>query len=127
MRALGKFLLSVSALGLLCGIPCLPGDARADADNGAALIPLEEGKKIAFDRQKGNCLACHPIADGEAPGNIGPKLADMQARYPDKAKLRARIFDPRAANPETVMPPFGQHGVLSGAEIDKIVEFIYSL
>lgn len=45
---------------------------------------LAEGKTIAFDRRKGNCLACHIVADGELAGNVAPPLIAMQAQYPDK-------------------------------------------
>lgn len=88
---------------------------------------IEEGKKLAFDRKKGNCLACHMIAGGDLAGNIGPPLIAMKARFPDKEKLRAQIYDARMANPNTIMIPFGPHGVLTDEEIDKVVEFVYSL
>jgi sulfur-oxidizing protein SoxX len=88
---------------------------------------VEEGKNLAYDRKKGNCLACHKIIDGPMPGNIGPELVNMKARYPDKAKLRAQIWDATANNPNTVMPPYGKHKVLSEKDVDKVVEFIYTL
>ncbi len=88
---------------------------------------VAEGKKIAFNRKLGNCLACHQIPGGDAPGNVGPPLIAMKARYPDKAKLRAQIWDASAANPDTVMPPFGRHSILTEKQIDAVVEFIYSL
>ena len=88
---------------------------------------IDEGKKIAFDRIKGNCLACHQIAGGELPGNIAPPLVSMKTRFPDKAKLRAQIWDATKANPNTIMPPFGRHEILTEGEIDKVVEFIHSL
>lgn len=56
---------------------------------------IEQGKQIALSRKKGNCLACHMIEDEALPGNIGPPLIAMKARYPDKAKLRARSGMPR--------------------------------
>ncbi len=87
----------------------------------------DEGKKIAFNRKKGNCLACHKIAGGSLEGNIGPALVNIKARYPDKKKLRAQIWDATAENPNTIMPPFGKHRIISEAELDKVVEFIYSL
>lgn len=93
----------------------------------AAPSPIEEGKKIAFDRQKGNCLACHAIAGGTMPGDIGPRLSGMKQRFPDKKQLRAQIWDPTVRNPETPMPPFGRHQILTEDEIDKVVEFIHSL
>jgi len=108
------------ALGTLAIAPTV------SADGHTAKI-IEEGKKIAFDRRKGNCLACHHIDGGQAGGSIGPPLIAMSVRYPDKEKLRAQIWDATIANPESSMPPFGSHQIVSDAEIDKIVEFIWSL
>ena len=88
---------------------------------------IDEGKKIAFDRKKGNCLACHQIEGGSLPGNIGPPLIAMKARFPDKGVLRAQISNPQKNNPHTMMPPFGPHEILSASEIDKVVEFIHAL
>lgn len=88
---------------------------------------IAAGKKIAFDRTKGNCLACHMIEGGELPGNIGPALVAIKARFPDKAKLRAQIWDSTRSNPNSIMPPFGRHEILTESEIDKVVEYIYSL
>jgi len=85
------------------------------------------GKELAFDRKKGNCLACHMIQGGEMAGTIAPPLIAMAARFPDKEKLRAQIFDAQVTNPETIMPPFGKHKILSEKELDKVVEFISSL
>jgi sulfur-oxidizing protein SoxX len=88
---------------------------------------IEKGKKVAFDRTKGNCLTCHQMAGGVLPGNIGPPLIAMKARYPDKAKLRATIWDRTAVNPHTPMPPFGKYGVVTEDEIDAITEYVHSL
>lgn len=88
---------------------------------------IAEGKKVAFDRRKGNCLSCHIMGDGQFPGTHGPPLIFMKQRFPEKAKLRARIWDATAANPNTMMPPFGRHGILSDDEIDKITEYVYTL
>ena len=88
---------------------------------------LEQGKQLAMARNKGNCLACHVIDDGEFPGNIGPPLMSMQIRFPDKAVLRAQIWDATERNPDTHMPPFGLHGILTGEEVDLIVDYIYTL
>ena len=86
-----------------------------------------DGKKIAFDRSKGNCLACHAIDDGEMPGNIAPPLLAMKARFPDRAVLRSQIWDATSKNPITTMPPFGRHHILSDADIDKIIDYLYTL
>ncbi|MGB1310606.1 MAG: sulfur oxidation c-type cytochrome SoxX [Leucothrix sp.] len=88
---------------------------------------IKEGKALTFNRKKGNCLACHMIVGGDLPGNIGPPLIAMKARFPDVAKLKAQIAEPRTLNPNTIMPPFGAHGILTDAEIDKVVAYIHSL
>jgi sulfur-oxidizing protein SoxX len=87
----------------------------------------DEGKELAFDRKKGNCLACHAIEGGAYGGNIGPPLLMMKARFPERAKLRAQIWDATANNADSAMPPFGKHKALNEAEIDKITDFIWSL
>ena len=77
-----------------------------------------------------NCLACHGMPtqpDAEAAGTYGPPLIAMSARYPDKAKLRAQIWNAMDFNPSTSMPPFGKHQVISEQELDKVVDFIYGL
>lgn len=86
-----------------------------------------EGKRVAFDRRKGNCLACHMIDGGEMPGMSGPPLMMMKLRYPEPAKLRVQIWDATIRNPKTRMPPFGRHAILTEQEIDNIVEYLYSL
>jgi sulfur-oxidizing protein SoxX len=100
------------------------GGAAADE---SADQRLAAGKKLVTARDKGNCLACHAIADGELPGNIGPPLVYMQQRFPDRAQLRAQVWDATARNPNTAMPPFGRHQILSDEEIDLIVDYIHTL
>lgn len=94
---------------------------------GAFADDIDSGEKVAFDRSKGNCLACHDIPGGESPGNIGPELSNIKQRYPEKSLLRKRIWDETQFNPATVMPPFGKHRILTETEIDQIVEFLYTL
>lgn len=87
------------------------------------------GQAIAFDNKKGNCLACHamPGTKGEMAGSIAPPLIAMKLRYPDRAKLRAQVWDATVANARTSMPPVGKHKILSEEEIDQVVDFIYTL
>jgi sulfur-oxidizing protein SoxX len=92
-----------------------------------AMTVVEKGKEVAFDRKKGNCLACHAMDDGTLPGNIAPPLVSMKARYPDKVKLHDQIWDATVRNPNTIMPPFGRHRILSEEEIDEVVEYVYTL
>ncbi len=123
MRLVPKPALVAASALTLFGLLAAPTTAVLAGDKSV----VEEGKKLAFDRKKGNCLACHAIEGGDLPGNIGPPLVAMKARFPDKAKLHAQIYDARKSNPHTIMPPFGPHKILNDEEIDKIVEFIYTL
>ncbi len=93
----------------------------------AAPSDLERGKAIAFNRNKGNCLACHAIDGGELPGNSGPPLLQMALRFPDRAVLRAQIWDATVRNPNTVMPPYGKHKILNNDELDLVVDYLLSL
>lgn len=88
---------------------------------------IAKGKELAFDRGKGNCLACHMMDDGEMAGNIGPPLIAMKARFPERDKLHAQIYDPRTKNPNTIMIPYGPHGVLSAEEIELITDYVHTL
>ena len=113
-----------------CAISAIMLSGSVLAQNAAAPKKEVTGKDIAFDRKKGNCLACHAmptLPDAESPGMYGPPLIAMSARYPDKAKLRAQIWDATKANPSSSMIPYGKHGVLSEAEIDKVTDFVYGL
>ena len=85
------------------------------------------GQELAFDRGKGNCLTCHEIKDGPAPGNLGPALNDMKARFPDRKELIAIISDETKRNALTVMPPFKRNLILNDKEIEEIVDFLYTL
>lgn len=118
--AIGAIMLSGNAM------------AQATATPAAATAPKKEvtGKELAFNNRKGNCLACHgmpTVPDAESTGLYGPPLIAMSARFPDKAKLRAQIWDATALNPSTSMIPFGKHGVLTEEEIDKVTDFVYGL
>jgi sulfur-oxidizing protein SoxX len=107
-------LLSASAALLL-----LAGSTVASA------APLD-GKKLAFDRSKGNCLTCHEIKGGDDPGNVGPALNDMKSRFPDRKELVAIISDETKRNPQTAMPPFKRNLILNEQEIEAIVDFLYT-
>ena len=67
------------------------------------------------------------VPDALSGGLYGPPLIAMSARFPDKAKMRAQIWDATVKNPSSSMIPFGPHGVLSEKEIDKITDFVYGL
>lgn len=118
-----KILLSACSVAVITGSLLMTPFAASGAEE----TVVDKGKAVAFDRKLGNCLACHDIKGGDLPGNIGPPLVSMKARYPDKAALRSQINDATVRNPNTIMPPFGRHNILSAEQIDQVVEFIYSL
>lgn len=123
MRHTAKVISTTATITALLGSLTLAMPSISVADE----TTIKEGKEIAFDRTKGNCLSCHKIAGGSLPGNIGPELVGMKERYPDLATLRAQIYDSRVINPVTIMPPFGKHEILTNNEIDKVADFIHSL
>ncbi len=112
-----KTISSISAVVTLATLFMLPMEAGAKEMT---------GEEVTFGRKLGNCLACHMIPGGNLPGNIGPPLLAMKARFPDKATLRAQIWDATVKNPKTIMPPFGKHQALTEKQIDQITDFIYT-
>lgn len=98
------------------------------------------GKKVAINRKKGNCLACHvmPIPEQQFHGKTGPSLLGVSHRM-DEASLRMRVVDPKVINDHTMMPSFykiGQHRVLkkfegktilSAQEVEDVVAYLKTL
>ncbi len=97
------------------------------ACNSAHSGSISKGKSLAFDRSKGNCLACHTIDDGEMAGNIGPPLVNLKMRFSTRDALFKQVWDATTINSKTSMPPFGRNKILSEEEIEHIVEYIWSL
>ncbi len=122
MRLTAPITTTASIITLISCLGFVPSIASAEEGT-----DLAKGKELAFNRKKGNCLACHQIEGGALAGNIGPPLIAMKARFPDYDKLRAQIYDARTNNPNTIMIPFGPHAVMSGKEIDLVTKFIYTL
>jgi len=126
-----------SILGLLVGtmlaLSALVFSTTVLAQQAATLevrAKAQAGKAVVLNPIKGNCLACHgfpSMHEAEQTGNSGPPIIAMQSRFPDKAELRAKLWDATTSNPETMMPPFGKHLVLTETEIDQVLEFIYGL
>ena len=110
----------IAALALTIGV-------LASASPASAQSAASEGRKLAFDRGKGNCLTCHVIKGGDLPGSIGPELKDIQHKYPDRNDLVAIISDETTRNPQTVMPPFGRNRILTEPEINAVVDFLQTL
>jgi sulfur-oxidizing protein SoxX len=121
------FVAAVIAIVLFAGAgasaQALPGQVLPGQVLPGQVLP---GQVLAFDRGKGNCLTCHDIKGGNAPGNLGPPLADMKTRFPGRKELRGIVFDETKRNPQTVMPPFGRNLILTDGEIEAIVDFLYT-
>ena len=115
------------ALTLATGIVVLAVAASAELARGSTAERIADGKMLATDRSKGNCLACHMIEDGELPGNLGPPLLAMKLRYPDKKALFEQVCDATIRNPDSRMPPYCRHGILSETEVELIVDYLYTL
>lgn len=126
MRPFPSIITTATSIAALLGSLALAPVAAVSAQEAEASASAQ-GKQVAFDRRKGNCLACHAIEGGDLAGNIGPPLVAMKARFPDKARLRAQIWDSTKTNPNSIMPPFGRHQILTEKEIDQIVEYMYTL
>jgi sulfur-oxidizing protein SoxA len=88
------------------------------------------GKELVFARKVGGgCLACHVMGPDtpELPGNVGPDLSEIGARGLDPATLYQTIYDARAFNPDTLMPPWGALGMFNPDEIRDMVAFLQTL
>jgi sulfur-oxidizing protein SoxX len=117
---------AVLALAAVCAQPVSAGTVEV-----AAMTEMKEpltkqpgdaakGKGVFANRKLGNCLACHKLEamkEQSFHGEVGPPLDGVASRY-SVAELRLRVVDPKALNPDTIMPSFykseGLHRVLKG-------------
>jgi L-cysteine S-thiosulfotransferase len=121
----------------------LLGVAAAALFTGSALAEGNpaRGRAIVADRQVGMCLLCHraPIPEERFQGDLAPDLAGVGARL-SAAELRARVVDPRPANPATIMPAYfstegltrvapGYRGktIFSAQQVDDVVAYLATL
>ena len=99
----------------------LPGWVVA-SDTGTANVA--EGKKLTLEF----CQACHQYQGTEQAGTVAPPLVGMKSRFPDRKKLYDIIFDPQVAiKKHTMMPPFGRNELMAKEEIEKVIDFLYTL
>lgn len=122
MRKTAKFLTTASAVLMLLGTAALTPTVAMAVDAGLAA----EGKKVAENRTKGNCFTCHDYTGAHLAGNIGPPLTGVSKRKSRK-EIYDQIWDATKANPDTTMPPFGKHEVLSSKEVNAITEWVLTL
>lgn len=111
-----------------------PADGRylGDWKNGEKIAQEGRGKQYSDDPAGpvgGNCYACHRLTPQEiAYGTIGPSLYQFgkQRGYgPDMQKYAyGKIYNAEAYAACTNMPRFGQHGILTEAQIKDVVALL---
>lgn len=99
------------------------------------------GERTVRDSRIASCLICHalPIADEPDPGNIGPSLAGVGSRY-SAAELRLRLVNPKAIDPDTIMPayywldglhrvdlPYQGRTIYSAQQIEDVIAYLLTL
>lgn len=91
-------------------IPEPLGGLKGDAAN---------GRKVAINRSKGNCLACHrlPVPEEEFHGELGPSLEHIGKKLTEE-KLRLRVVNIQEMNTDSLMPPFYK----KPSELSRVVE-----
>jgi sulfur-oxidizing protein SoxX len=147
-----------AGVGVLVGVLVMgiTGGAAPESDrpvdyrivNGAIPQPLtdqpgdpERGRRIVLDREAGDCVVCHamPLPQRQFHGTIGPPLDGVGSRY-TAGQLRLRMVDPKALNPQTVMPAYykveGLHRVLeryrdrpilTGQQVEDVIAYLLTL
>jgi len=108
-------LLCVSLVAMFC--------ANAWGDN--TLSPNQQkGKKLALEF----CQACHQYKGTDQAGTVAPPLKGMKARFPDRQTLYKIIYDPhKNLSKDTMMPPFGRNELLAKDQINRVIDFLYTL
>jgi sulfur-oxidizing protein SoxX len=151
---LGVRILAVGALGVVLGLSLSTNAIAAEKtvkytiSNGAIAKSLtgkpgdaKKGRKLAINRKKGNCLACHvmPIPEQPFHGNVGPELMGVASRLTE-GQVRLRIVDPKFFNSGTIMPAFYRNTgftrvmkkfkgktMLSAAQVEDLVAYTMTL
>ena len=103
---------------------------------------VAKGRKLATNRKKGNCLACHVVSDlkeQQFHGKIAPPLDGAADRY-SEGELRLRLVNPKTANEDTIMPSFYEAAslhrvmkkfkgktILSAQEVEDVLAYVMTL
>jgi sulfur-oxidizing protein SoxX len=145
------------AVGFIAAVQAavIPGGTAYSSDtlvayrivNGTIPEPLtaqpgdpERGRRVVLDRD-GDCLVCHAMAlpQRQFHGTVGPPLDGIGSRSSAGA-LRLRLVDPKAINPETIMPAYykveGLHRILeryrdrpilTAQQIEDVIAYLLTL
>lgn len=150
LSAAAAMLATVLLLAATLGGEAYGGEGPVDyrVVDGAILDPLadqpgdpQRGRRMVLDREGGDCVICHamPLPQREFHGNVGPALDGIGSRA-TAGVLRLRLVDPKAINPETVMPAYykveGLHRVLdryrgrpilTAQQIEDVIAYLLTL
>ena len=100
-----------------------------------------QGREIAFNRERGNCIVCHviPAPDDRAHGDVGPSLRGVAGRL-SEGQMRLRLVDGRRLNPASLMPSYHRvdgltrvarqyagKPVLTAREIEDVLAYLMTL
>jgi len=135
----GAVVASAITFGAEAAEVMIVDDAIPASLTGTAGDPAN-GKKVAINRKKGNCLACHvmPIPEEQFHGDVGPDLSDVGSNLSEGA-LRLRLVNSKAINPDTIMPAFLTPGkirvkknfegktILSAQEVEDVIAYLLTL
>lgn len=99
------------------------------------------GRKLAINRKKGNCLACHamPIPEQQFHGETAPSLYGVGNRL-SAGELRLQIVNSKVTNEDTMMPSFYRtfgfnrplkkfvgRSILEAQDVEDIVAYLLTL
>ena len=99
------------------------------------------GRKLAINRKKGNCLACHamPIPEQQFHGETAPSLYGVGNRL-NEGELRMQLVNSKVTNEDTMMPAyyrtFGYNQplkkfigktILSAQEVEDVIAYLKTL
>ncbi len=102
---------------------------------------VANGRKLAVNRKKGNCLACHvmPISEQSFHGETAPSLYGVGNRL-SEGELRLQLVNSKVTNENTMMPSFYRvtgynrilkkfdgKTILSAQEVEDIVAYLKTL
>ena len=102
---------------------------------------VANGRKLAVNRKKGNCLACHvmPISEQSFHGETAPSLYGVGNRL-SEGELRLQLVNSKVTNENTMMPSFYRvtgynrilkkfdgKTILSDQEVEDIVAYLKTL
>jgi len=111
------------------GVAARPeGAAQARAPGHRRCVQRREARRRPHARRL--VPACHVMGragDADLPGNVGPDLSEIGNGGRDDEWLWNYVYDARAYNPATVMPPWGTHRLFDDKEIGDIVAFLKTL